>query len=95
MEKYKWNLDFGAIAQLWRGGCIIRSVFLDKIKEAFDKKPELKNILLDGYFKNGWGSTLQPDEVYVSEEVSKHTIEIRKAADSTGDLFAIIALLIS
>ena len=50
---------------------------------------------LDGYFKNGWGSTLQPDEVYVSEEVSKHTIEIRKAADSTGALFAIIAWLIS
>ncbi|MBQ7776949.1 MAG: SGNH/GDSL hydrolase family protein [Lachnospiraceae bacterium] len=50
---------------------------------------------LDGYFKNGWGSTLQPDEVYLSDEPALHTIEIRKAADSTGDLFAIIALLVS
>ena len=51
-DKYNWNLDFGAIALMWRGGCIIRSAFLDKIKEAFDKKPNLKNLLLDGYFKN-------------------------------------------
>lgn len=51
-EKYNWNLNFGAIALMWRGGCIIRSVFLDKIKEAFDKKPDLKNLLLDVYFKN-------------------------------------------
>ncbi len=51
-EKYNWNLNFGAIALMWRGGCIIRSVFLDKIKDAFDKKPDLKNLLLDGYFKN-------------------------------------------
>ncbi len=51
-DKYNWNLNFGAIALMWRGGCIIRSVFLDKIKEAFDKKPDLKNLLLDGYFKN-------------------------------------------
>ncbi len=50
---------------------------------------------LDGNFKNGWGDTLQPDEVYVSDAPAKHTIEIRKAADSTGDLFAIVALLIS
>ena len=51
-KKYNWNINLGGVAQLWRGGCIIRSVFLDKIKDAFDKKPELKNILLDGYFKN-------------------------------------------
>lgn len=51
-EKYNWNLNFGGIALMWRGGCIIRSVFLDKIKDAFDKKPDLKNLLLDGYFKN-------------------------------------------
>ena len=50
---------------------------------------------LDGNFKNGWGDTLQPDEVYTSDAPAKHTIEIRKAPDSTGDLFAIVALLIS
>ncbi len=51
-QKYNWNLNFGGIALMWRGGCIIRSVFLDKIKEAFDKNKDLKNLLLDGYFKN-------------------------------------------
>ena len=51
-EEYKWNLDFGGIALLWRGGCIIRSVFLGKIKDAFDKKPNLTNLLLDPFFKN-------------------------------------------
>lgn len=51
-RKYNWNLNFGGIALMWRGGCIIRSVFLDKIKDAFDKNKDLKNLLLDGYFKN-------------------------------------------
>ncbi|MDE2925757.1 MAG: decarboxylating NADP(+)-dependent phosphogluconate dehydrogenase [Acidobacteriota bacterium] len=49
--EYGWNLDFGGIALMWRGGCIIRSVFLGKIKEAFDREPDLKNLLLDPYFK--------------------------------------------
>ena len=48
---YKWNLNYGGIALMWRGGCIIRSVFLGKIKEAFDKNPELNNLLLDPFFK--------------------------------------------
>jgi 6-phosphogluconate dehydrogenase len=51
-EEYKWNLNFGGIALLWRGGCIIRSIFLGKIKEAFDKNPSLSNLLLDPFFKN-------------------------------------------
>jgi 6-phosphogluconate dehydrogenase len=50
-EEYNWNLNYGGIALMWRGGCIIRSVFLGKIKEAFDKDPELTNLLLDSYFK--------------------------------------------
>ena len=50
-KEYGWNLNYGGIALLWRGGCIIRSVFLGKIKDAFDKNPELANILLDPYFK--------------------------------------------
>ena len=45
-----WNLNYGGIALMWRGGCIIRSVFLGKIKEAFDKNPALENLLLDEYF---------------------------------------------
>ncbi len=49
---YKWNLNYGGIALMWRGGCIIRSVFLGKIKEAFDADPNLSNLLLDPYFKD-------------------------------------------
>ena len=50
-KEYKWNLNNGGIALMWRGGCIIRSVFLGKIKEAFDRNPELTNLLLDPFFK--------------------------------------------
>ena len=49
-KTYNWNLNYGGIALMWRGGCIIRSVFLGKIKEAFDKNPEITNLLLDPYF---------------------------------------------
>jgi 6-phosphogluconate dehydrogenase len=50
-EEHNWNLNYGGIALMWRGGCIIRSVFLGKIKEAFDKNPNLENLLLDPFFK--------------------------------------------
>jgi len=50
-KEYKWSLNYGGIALMWRGGCIIRSVFLGKIKEAFDRNPGLTNLLLDPYFK--------------------------------------------
>jgi 6-phosphogluconate dehydrogenase len=50
-KTYGWNLKYGEIALMWRGGCIIRSVFLGKIKEAFDKNPGLTNLLLDPFFK--------------------------------------------
>jgi 6-phosphogluconate dehydrogenase len=48
--EYNWPLNFGDCAMLWRGGCIIRAVFLDRIKEAFDKDPKLENLLLAPYF---------------------------------------------
>lgn len=50
-KQYNWNLNYGGIALMWRGGCIIRSVFLGNIKEAFDKDPHLKNLLLDDFFQ--------------------------------------------
>ncbi|MDF1574825.1 MAG: decarboxylating NADP(+)-dependent phosphogluconate dehydrogenase [Bacteroidales bacterium] len=50
-REYDWELNYGGIALLWRGGCIIRSAFLDKIKEAFDRNPALPNLLLDPFFK--------------------------------------------
>ncbi len=49
-KEYGWDLNYGGIALMWRGGCIIRSRFLGKIKEAFDKKANLPNLLLDDYF---------------------------------------------
>ncbi|VDN06999.1 unnamed protein product [Thelazia callipaeda] len=49
---FKWNLNFGAIALMWRGGCIIRSRFLGEIKKAFDKNPHLSNLLMDDFFLN-------------------------------------------
>lgn len=64
-KEYGWNLNYGGIALMWRGGCIIRSVFLGKIKEAFDKDPDIANILLDPYFsgklaeaQQGWRNVL-------------------------------------
>lgn len=50
-EEYGWKLNYGGIALMWRGGCIIRSVFLGKIKDAFDKNQTLKNLMLDPFFK--------------------------------------------
>ena len=65
-KEYKWSLDYGSIAMMWRGGCIIRSQFLGKIKEAFDKRKRLVNLLLNPHFKGairrsqkGWRRTIQ------------------------------------
>ncbi len=50
-KEYDWKLDFGEIAKIWRGGCIIRARFLQKITDAYGKNPDLQNLLLDPYFK--------------------------------------------
>lgn len=50
-EEYQWNLSYGDIAMIFRGGCIIRAQFLQRIKDAYDREPGLKNLLLDPYFK--------------------------------------------
>jgi 6-phosphogluconate dehydrogenase len=50
-KEYKWDLNYGGIALMWRGGCIIRSRFLGKIKEAYDNDPKLTNLLLDKFFR--------------------------------------------
>ncbi len=49
-HSHGWQLNYGGIAQVWRGGCIIRSAFLDEIKQAFDRDPQLVNLLLDPFF---------------------------------------------
>jgi 6-phosphogluconate dehydrogenase len=51
-EEYGWELDYGSIAMIFRGGCIIRARFLQNIKDAYDRNPELRNLLLDEYFQN-------------------------------------------
>ena len=63
--EYGWNLNYGGIALMWRGGCIIRSAFLGRIDEAFERDPELRNLLLDAYFRDeiaaaapGWRRTV-------------------------------------
>ena len=50
-EEEDWGLDFGAVALMWRGGCIIRSRFLNNIRDAFEKDPQLSNLLLDDFFE--------------------------------------------
>jgi len=50
-KQHGWNLNYGGIALMWRGGCIIRSAFLDRIKQAFDKDPALGNLLIDPFFR--------------------------------------------
>lgn len=55
-KEYGWDLNYGGIAQVWRGGCIIRSAFLGKIKEAFTNNPQLTNLVLDPYFKDKMSS---------------------------------------
>ena len=51
-KEYNWNLNYGGIALMWRGGCIIRSVFLGDIEKAFRNNPKLENLLFDSFFKN-------------------------------------------
>ena len=55
-EEYGWDLNYGELAMMWRGGCIIRAAFLERIKEAFDRDAGLENLLLDSYFREAVAS---------------------------------------
>ena len=70
-REYGWNLNYGAIALMWRGGCIIRSVFLGKIKEAFDRNPQLANLLLDPFFRKQIESAQEAWRCVVAKAVRK------------------------
>src|SRR5712664_1531230 len=59
-KEYNWNLNYGGIALMWRGGCIIRSIFLGKIKEAFDRNPKLSNLLLAPFFRKAIQNAQRP-----------------------------------
>ncbi|MFP6669345.1 MAG: NADP-dependent phosphogluconate dehydrogenase [Pirellulales bacterium] len=65
-DEHQWNLNYGNIAMLWRGGCIIRAQFLDRIKEAFDGDANLENILLHSYFR---------DAIHTSQDSWRHVVE--------------------
>lgn len=64
-EEFHWNLNYGAIALMWRGGCIIRSAFLGKIKEAFDRNQSLANLMLDSFFR---------EKIETSQQAWRHVI---------------------
>jgi len=70
-KQYGWNLNNGGIALMWRGGCIIRSAFLGDIKKAFDKNPDLDNLLLDPFFKKAIKSCTRSWRKVVSTAVKK------------------------
>lgn len=74
-KTYGWNLNYGGIALIWRGGCIIRSAFLGNIKEAFDRDADLSNLLLDPYFKDVVGKLVPAWRNAVSEAV-KHGVPV-------------------
>uniref|UniRef100_A0A0K0F8P6 6-phosphogluconate dehydrogenase, decarboxylating n=1 Tax=Strongyloides venezuelensis TaxID=75913 RepID=A0A0K0F8P6_STRVS len=68
-RQFNWKLNFGAIALMWRGGCIIRSVFLGKIKEAFDENPQLDNLLLNNFFKEAINTAQESWRTVISTAV--------------------------
>lgn len=70
-QQYGWNLNYGGIALMWRGGCIIRSAFLGDIKKAFDKNPGLPNLLFNPFFKKAIKSCLRSWRKAVSTAVKK------------------------
>jgi len=70
-EANAWPLDYGRIAGLWRGGCIIRSVFLDRIKAAYDRNPGLENLMLDPYFAEVLSSAQASLRTVVTEAIAR------------------------
>ncbi|HNQ88573.1 MAG TPA: decarboxylating NADP(+)-dependent phosphogluconate dehydrogenase [Verrucomicrobiota bacterium] len=70
-QQHQWNLNYGGIALMWRGGCIIRSAFLGEIKKAFDRNPQLTNLLLDPFFKKAIRSCQRSWRKVVSTAVRK------------------------
>lgn len=68
-KEFDWNLNYGGIALMWRGGCIIRSAFLGNIKEAYTRNPQLSNLLLDDFFKKAIEKGQQSWRQVVSQAV--------------------------
>jgi 6-phosphogluconate dehydrogenase len=82
-EGFKWNLNFGDIATIWRGGCIIRAKFLNRIKEAYERNVALENLLLDQYFTDIIGRTQGNWRVAVAAAVT-HGVAVPAFSASLG-----------
>jgi len=82
-EGSQWNLNFGDIATIWRGGCIIRAKFLNRIKEAYERDPKLHNLLLDQYFTDIIGRTQDNWRVAVATAVT-HGVAVPAFSASLG-----------
>jgi len=80
-DEYKWNLDLGEIARIWKGGCIIRAQFLDLIKNAFRKNPALPNLLLDDHFR-AWVTEAQPRWRHVVQTAQAQGIPVLAMSSS-------------
>ena len=80
-DEYKWALDLGEIARIWKGGCIIRAQFLDLIKNAFRKNPRLANLLLDDHFK-AWVTEAQPRWRHVVQTAQAQGIPVLAMSSS-------------
>jgi 6-phosphogluconate dehydrogenase len=80
-DEYKWGLDLGEIARIWKGGCIIRAQFLDLIKNAFRKNPSLANLLLDDHFR-AWVTDAQPRWRHVVQTAQSQGIPVLAMSSS-------------
>ncbi|HEV8186026.1 MAG TPA: NADP-dependent phosphogluconate dehydrogenase [Chthoniobacterales bacterium] len=80
---YKWDLNFGDIATIWRGGCIIRAVFLNRIKEAYERDPKLHNLLLDEYFTGIIAKTQRNWRIAIAQAV-QHGVAVPAFSASLG-----------
>ncbi len=80
-QEYRWNLDLGALATIWRGGCIIRAKFLDRIKEAYEESPELPSLMLAPFFHDALARA-QPAWRRVVKSAVDHGIPIPAFASS-------------
>ena len=72
---FEWDLNYGAIALMWRGGCIIRSVFLGNIKQAYDKNPALQNLLRDDFFTNAIHDCQVKIHVMAAKQTAKAAVK--------------------
>ena len=70
-NEFGWETDLGAVSMIWRGGCIIRARFLNRIKDAYDRDPGLKNLMLDPYFREFMAQGQKPWRMVMGEAVAR------------------------